>query len=466
MLLVATAAGAGTLSSPADELSPIALFNRCYGTIVRERLPKSHRFYHDVKSGDMDPVDACMQVLEDSQFSEQSPDPTEKVKVIQTFSDFHRRWFQTDNYTSVLPVGEVYGAVTRLLHDPGEPAHYVTRAVFGGQDYSSIVTEASGLVALRQPGDLEAVHPGAGGMGGFMYNNGTNPEVPYAPPLQGTGDVVGIVRTVDKPEYAGAVLNPVIHNDITFGNVVPYPKPLPLFAHFGGGVIGSQSYLMLNFGRVFEDNDGGMRVPRRWAKAVVQDLLCRDVPAIRLEDAEPLVDANSQLPFRKQASCMQCHGALDPLADTARNLRYVGTVADFIKYSVSIQMGAYDVTGQSYATSEPTGKLVYRSYTGDLVSLDVKGLGGVGQAISQSDDFYVCAASRYFELFTGLRVNLQDLGDKSSQKLDAANLAYRKRVIGLGLELKKHNSVLKLIREILKTDFYKTAGMRQSIKVE
>ncbi len=455
VLLVAGTALAEPATNPNDEIPPLAQFNRCYGTITRMRLQKSHRLYAAVKNGALTPTDACMQVLAGAAFDHTPEDAEEKVATLQTFSDFHRTWFSSDNYFNSLPLGEIYGP-NRQMRDPGEAAHYVTRAVFGqGIPFSSILLESTGMVAVRAPGAAEDAYPGKG-MPPLGYRNRADQVVRYDPPWHLRGDVVGVQRMVDNPAYAGAVIQ----------DPKDWAKPIPLYAHFGGGLIGSQSFLMLNFGRGVEDNDGGLKMPRRWSKAILQDLMCRDIPAVRSEDVQALVEPASELPFRKQASCMQCHGSLDPMAATARNIRYLNFPMDRVAFWDSIHMVAYDVTNAAYATQPPVGALVYRSFDGDLINRKVTGLQQLGEAIAAEDDLYVCAASRYFELFTGLRVSLQDLGDPNNPKLSAGDLYYRDLVIRLGREFKEHQNVMTLVKDIIETDFYKLAGMRRAVSVQ
>jgi hypothetical protein len=107
------------------------------------------------------------------------------------------------------------------------------------------------------------------------------------------------------------------------------------------------------------------------------------------------------------------------------------------------------------------GRLYFRSYDGTLINKEVKDLSGLGAALADTNDLYVCAASRYFQFFTGIAVNLQDSGDPSLPALSASDMKYRSQVISLGLELKKHQRLDKLIEDILRSPLYQKASMRQ-----
>ncbi len=442
---------------PNDEISPFALFNRCYGTIVRRRAPKAHPLTLKVIAGTLEPIEACKAILLSGMFNAETDNQEEKERIIQTFSDFHRTWFLSDNYLTALPLGEIYGFENRLMRDPGEPAHYVTRSMFTQSvPYSTVLTESSGMLAIRSPDAPEAAF-GQPGFPPVAYTNAANVTTRFDPPLSASGNLVNVMRTADNPAFIGSIIP----------DPAGWGKPIPLHQHFGGGVLGSQAFLQLNFGRAVENNDGGIRVPRRWSKAVLRDLLCRDVPAIRLEDAKPFVEAASELPFRKQAACMQCHSSMDPLANTARNLRYFAFNFDQINFGSNIHMVDHAlIPGADFANSKPDGKIFFRSYSGELVDKPVVGLQQLGDTLADLEDPYVCAASRYFELFTGLRVSLQDLGDTNNPQLSAADHYYRELVIDVGLRFKQHQSIVTMISDIIDSDFYKRAGMRRAVSVE
>ena len=108
-----------------------------------------------------------------------------------------------------------------------------------------------------------------------------------------------------------------------------------------------------------------------------------------------------------------------------------------------------------------------RGYDGTLYSQtisatnDVDGLTQLGQAIANTNDLYTCAASRYFEFFTGITVSLQDVGDPRFVPLTQDDLEYRSIVHQLGISLKTHQNLQQLIREIISLPLYKTRSLRK-----
>jgi hypothetical protein len=234
------------------KLNPIAQFARCYGTITRKRLPRDHRLYEAVKSGSKSPADACMEVLHGATLRTNANPPRgqmvtindETKAVIATFQDFHRSWFPSDNFVTSVPIGELYPFL-RTLYDPTAPAMYVTRALFHPDlPFSSIVTERSGIFAYRDPYVVEvgfSPTPAPGQIQPFGYLNSRNERVTITPPfLIGRGEMVGIDLFQEFPNINGYAL----------GDGAGWPVPsFPVYGHFGGGLLGNQSYLMLNFGR-------------------------------------------------------------------------------------------------------------------------------------------------------------------------------------------------------------------------
>jgi hypothetical protein len=157
---------------------------------------------------------------------------------------------------------------------------------------------------------------------------------------------------------------------------------------------------------------------------------------------------------------------MDPLAATARNLQifwqYGGNT--FLGWSsmYSFEPGS----GSAYHQQQPDGKLFFRSYDGSLVKEDVRGFEGLGKALSETNDLYACAASRYLEFFTGLAVELADAGDPSFPTESLGDRYYRTLVIKLGMKLKETQSLKELMRAIWTSGLFQKPGMRDALKVD
>ena len=71
---------------------------------------------------------------------------------------------------------------------------------------------------------------------------------------------------------------------------------------------------------------------------------------------------------------------------------------------------------------------------------------------------FVCMAKRYYKFFTGIDVDVGDIGDPNHVYLTAEEVAVRDIVIDLGRDLKKHKNPRLLIEDILRRPEYKKSN--------
>ncbi len=461
-------------------LSELALFNRCYAHLTQKALPLKHALKNQIKSGSMTALNACMQVLDSAKLIESGgsegkliSDTNESRDVLLSLNDFHRTWFTNDHIVKAIGYLEDFNGQP-YVHDEAEAGLHVTRALLtNGAKFSEIVTGNSAMEALRTNGpslsDQNA--PLEKKLTAWSSYATTAVKVPLNPPLVQTGELVGIRKLSLNPTRQNFVA--IARNGTEVGGKqFNSPGSIRVNQAFGGGIIGTQSYLLLNLGRPNEKaSDGGLVMNRRWSKTVMSDFLCRDLPAVRLSDATPLVQASitdQTPPFRKAGTCMSCHSTMDPLAGVIRNLSYTAVYYPLLLGTVHIrawptiqpaESGPVDLDS-NYFQRPTRGALFYRSYDGSLKNDAVNSLSELGQVIASSNDLYVCTAAKYFRHFTGVKVNLQDEGDPSNSRLPASDKAYRDLVVNLGLELKKTQSLRTLIQSILSSSVYRKSSMR------
>jgi hypothetical protein len=85
---------------------------------------------------------------------------------------------------------------------------------------------------------------------------------------------------------------------------------------------------------------------------------------------------------------------------------------------------------------------------------EVEGLQQLGESMATTNDLYVCAAKRYYRFLTGIDVNLADLGNINTPAISLGEKFQRERVIKMGLDLKSHQSLRSLIKNIIKTEAF------------
>jgi hypothetical protein len=479
-----------------QSLPPVKVFARCYMQMTRRYPAANNPWLLQVKAGQMKPSDACMGVLTaallDPATGKLAQDTAETRAVIQTLNDFHRTWFSGDYLVSAIPNNMDIPDMTINIVDGSEPALHITRALLKPQTpYHDVFTGSIALEAQRANGyPMTGIwgHTPADRYVQYWDNQptpapGATPapaEIPFFP------DAIG--ATSPRPIFLqkGPLIGVAPMHPSKISRTVSLYKwdnsvPVFPFRSYGGGILGTQSYLMLNFGRLMDETaDGGLLLPRRWSKAVMKDLLCRELPVLRTSDVSAYADQYSQLPFRKAASCLACHATTDPMASGVRNMAYkITTNIQSEQHTVTTFMASYLATmgndrsdiipgiaggvDANFNKRIPSGTLFYRGYDGHLIRKNFVGVGDLGSQISAEEDPYVCAASRYFQFFTGIKVDLSDLGAPGARELTSDELIYRDIVINLGKNLKQDpdQNLRHLVREILELPFYSNASIRE-----
>lgn len=477
-LIILTAPLSGLGQSQNLELSEVEVFYRCFGQIGQSRPDILWpALLSQVKLGQKTAAQACIEVLKKSDFVQSgnteisSRNDIIAKNVLQTFNNFHISWFSKKRFTT----NEAFDIndLNADLYDATTPALYLTRALFSpNYTFSDILKGTTSVKSIR-----DNMSPSLG------PSSGTSWKIQYTS-IDGltTTDWAGYFFSPSGTLYGVQQAPPLIAPTMitqSAPSVLRADLSLNLNGSHGGGLIGTQSYLISTIAEegvvstphVYK-TDGAVKMPRRWAKYIFSDLLCRELPVIRAGDGSPYVSASSSVSFRKSQSCTQCHASMDRMAMGARNLRYAVNQLDSNAY-VTPRLGAfhamYKVTPTlpqelKWPTSAdvdfykrpPVGSLYYRSYDGQLVHKSFNDLEGLGLAITNEKDFYVCTAKKYFEFFTGISVNLQDISDPLRPiQLGTRDKYYRDFVINLGLSLKQHQKLQNLIQDIISSEIYR-----------
>ncbi len=460
-LLVAAAFTAHSAS--ASVLTEKEIFYRCYSQFVRARPSATDPILEKISSGQLKATDACLKILSEADLNEKGTFASvaewkkRAAAVLRTFQSFHMTWF---------PAKELIRQETETpsvnLFDVNEPGYHLTYNLFAKeQKYSDIVTRPYSFRGIRYSREKEkfiAELDGPGkylGLNDFKWATGKKGAFrPWNPKLISFGQLEGI-RAMEKGQNPIRVEEPWTKTELDFDAT----------DSIGAGILGTIPYVLMNTTQNGSmPSDGGLNMHRSWSKAVFSDLLCRTLPVARLEDVKKNVEPESYLPFRKKAECMQCHSTMDPFAGTLRNfeeLRTAGIEGDVFSPRVLAQLKATlpDNNGvppenDKFYLHAPKGKLFFRNYLGALINKDINGLTELGAEIARQDDLYICAAKRYFHFMTGIDVELGDFSQPPLSETDPATKVYQDFVIQLGLHLRNHQSLKKLVEEILRSKFY------------
>jgi|GEM_PF-1184422 hypothetical protein len=514
--------------SHAQELSQQSLFHRCYAQLTGNAVPLNHALMNQVVAGKVTAAVACKQILSkallNAQGSLASTTDAEAKAVLNNFYNFHRTWFPANNFDSVSGYSSTEHNGSLDVYDATESALALTYSMFGlNQKYSDTLNRSTGVRALRVEDSAVVTRIGwKGGHASRMLSNtaqmatskfqfrstelkttavGRNINrhinIKADVPVIQVGDLVGIVPNTQSFIVPNISMAPSGNNTTDKGILVAdFNYTYDLFKNHGGGVIGSPIYLMQYFGHGFNVKfNGQSKVARRWSQQNMESFLCASLPALRESDVQSFVDSSSSAAFRNSSSCVMCHATLDPMAYTARNFtrgafdifrttqdgdvtldangNSISPPAAYSRNALAIT--TYKTTASSvggwpsepvtdFHKQTPTGRLFYRSATGVLVDKNVSGIAGLGKAMSETDDYYLCAAKRYFEFMTGIKVPIYDRTDPRNsslnQALSAAAIADRNYVESLAKDLRTSNSVIKMVEEIMSSDYYSKENFR------
>jgi hypothetical protein len=436
----------------ADTSNEVRRLKKCYGIFVREPIAANHPLLTQVKSGTKTGTAACMEVFDmgalqaDNQVKKDGSGKhlPEALKVLRSIQDFHMTYLEVPQFE----VDEEEGYTPDILDIYEHTYHLTYVALKPAQRYDRIVRGNNSFNALRT-GKLRSTH----------IAGENNITFKFAYTLTQAGVLHGIepLGHQNIAEYGRGYV-PNFYTTVTDPN---------MNAHHGAGMIGSQGYIKANADPAklnnFEGINGANHLYRRWGKHVVEDLLCRDLPSLRPGDVTGDVYPSSTISFRRGVSCMQCHATMDTAANTIRNIRAQRLYGVHFTWSLPVNRpsleGAATINPDPlFGLRPPEGALRYRSYDGSLVNQSVTGINALGNAIAQSNDFYVCAAKKYYKYLTGITANLSDPGALGAPVLTPGEKLHRDKVIQLGLELKTEQEIRKLIQKIIASPTFINSG--------
>jgi hypothetical protein len=494
-------------------LSEQKFYRRCYSQLVQAPIPLKDPTMKKIKDGTLKAIDACIDLLEQAEMDNQGllkshPNSLGSIpqKILRTFFEFHNSWFSTNSLTQTHDYNEELNRGSTDVYDAYEQSYFLTRSLFGRSGpYSHVIQGFERLKSVRiedkehvrltlgrdyttkQPSrrvisDSTAFEENLLAFNsraiGFTGDGNARPNEDFAnAPLVSIGELIGIQPLTESFIVKNVNLDPL--GASRPGSSEPALEyTYEMNRNHGGGILGLPSYFMMNngHGKGVRAN-GTTKLPRRWVKAMMETFMCANFPTLRESDITHLIVSNSNTPFRKSASCVQCHATMDQAASVAGNL--ITGATDFFQISVGrnthaktpLILAQYNVTMGANATwvheddnnfhvRRPKGKLFTRLFNGELLDRNIESIDDLGKVITQTQDFYTCAAKRYFEFFTGINVPLYDKKDprfsEVNRLMTADHVKNRQFVESLGFELQQDQSLKNLVRRILKSDYYRS----------
>lgn len=449
------------MQASAAPLTSKALYYKCYSQLTGVPPQNSSKFNQDPKHQSLDPISECRRLLNRTVLNKKTgileePQNLEANMILNQIHELHSSWFTNK---SLHPTSDNFSdLVTKDFYDPTEPALYFTRSLFeAGIPVSTSVTSNIQLRALRAVGPSK--------LGPFSKSKCDGPSltnVDYESnnkcdlPLVELGPLIGVRTQSDVQITTKQNMSDKMSPNTT--------ESATLFRHFGGGILGAQAHLMAVPMQYDFKSDGGRVTARVWANSVFNDLLCLPPASLSKKEVEKYRDLHSSLSFRNESSCLQCHASLDQLAGVVRGIHYVQSPLDrkiqqahskeVLPYSIDFyqpSLGASEIWNsepdKDDAYRNPRGKLLFKSHIGTITDIEINSLAGLGQEIANSTDFYLCIVSRYYEYFTGNRVDLFDTSN--------SNIGF-KTVEKIASNLRSHQNLKKTLIEIMSLPEYKS----------
>lgn len=481
-----------TENSTPEAMSPAEIYARCYSKLTLTPVPLEDATLKSLREqGTIDAAEtACLDILNKGSLGIDgklvaSNDSVARA-VLSTMQFVHNSWFSAQTIGVRRTAFE-----NRLIADVDEPALYWTRGLFReGVRADSVLTHNKALRSIR-------VRSNDGGATNFQarsfYNypgvalsetltqrdplmrlqfmndiklnirNGDNYSTMDIPDssLQSFGEIIGVedqqplsIKRLILPVIEDAAVNTQLRDPARGPNL-----DIDLHAHFGGGVLGSIMYGLKN-SNLLENQlaNGYTMIDRRFASRVFKDLLCYQLPVLLPEDVD--IIENSNFPFQQNKSCMQCHATIDEFAMIQKNYVWASSSAPSAAFIADKPPKGAEIltrfklpvksTSTVFALGEPKGTLHFRTFDGKLVKIPITSFADVGRELAKNEDFYTCAAKRYYAYFTGIDVPLGE-----SPK-DAVEKSHLNEVKELGAQLKVDQSLKKLLIGILRSKAFQS----------
>ncbi len=429
-------------------------FRRCFAQLTQNKVPENFSLLLEVRAGGKSATDACLSLLNTIAFDPGDNRLNETVhpyakSIVATAHKLHTSFFGDTDFPTItankhfLGMGDIY--------DTEAPAFYLTYSMFkAGVPLSSALTAKNMMRAIRTDANPS--------LGAASNLDKSDSAFGSATPYAAKGDLLGLFPVMSEWE------TPYV---VPTSPTTEVKGVIKIAKHHGGGILGDPAYLSMATSQLTTLRaNGAERMPRKFAKAVYGDLLCRPLPVVRREDAVSFVAPTSLVEFRTSSGCVRCHASMDRMASVIRGFKYhnVGSGStqprggNFIEMenpTAQAETSWPAVADTQYFRRPANGVLYFRNYRGELVNRPVKGLEELGTAIAEQDDFYACMAKRYYSYFTGINVELADpLDSENPLTLSDRDRRHLQKVISLGQGLKQTQSLKSLVKSILESEDY------------
>lgn len=331
--------------------------------------------------------------------------------LLESFNQFHYQWVMPKD------LDRSKNCVDRYqwdIYDPKAPAYHLTRALFQKNRKASQIVTSYGESRIVREGEDPTISPRTG-RSSEEYKQALKTEKDLS--FIGDGEIIGFLfeRATNSPQF---FLPRNRNNKEKWKKKMPFQNEHNIYQHFGGGILGSPSFLYYHLKeRAYYESNGFRQLPRNLVDSIFQNLLCsspskysnaEEIKSYTKEFAQPSQDNETSMawnhPITKDASCLECHYPMDRMASGFRNLTLIPSTPNcsekdiqilypvFLKSDHSQEM--WQISGN--ASSDPLD--FSSSYgAGYFKGKRFRTLNQLGNLIAEDPRFYSCQVKRYYQ---------------------------------------------------------------------
>jgi hypothetical protein len=482
----------------AQSITQIQLYYRCHAHLTDMRPLANDNLLAEVRAGQKTAQQACMDLLNSGLMNVNgelnNPSSVVSKAILTTMQRLHSSWLSGKDLNAA---SRTEGWITEM-YDYNAVSMHLTRALLDNSyQFKNIVTDNSTMDVRRDTsavGGSDNINEAIEGVpyrfftDTFLASDCNQSALPYVSggpddntPYQQTVAQIASApwKNIERVNGEYMVIDCFNSPIVDKGPLLGWKNPRQVSIntsergvqnvhenYYGAGAISHPAYLFGNTEN-HGTNNGGLRTFRRWSSRVIKDFLCRDLPVLDYSHVQGAVDPNSELAYRRDASCVLCHETMDPLAYGIRNFgktriggnsshQYrIPTLSIPIKIETTrdpeIPLGANTPDSNFYARP-PRGAFNYADIDGNYISQQFNNLDEFGEFLGNFDDLYSCFAGRYLEYFTGIKPYL---GNIQSFNLNNKELEHRNFARQLGQALKSSQDPRSVLELIFNSPYYR-----------
>ncbi len=322
-------------------------------------------------------------------------------QILKTFDNFHTEWLTPVDLDRNPQCQDKYHDD---FYDPQSPAYHLTRALFQETRKVSLATTAYGDLRVVTKGE----NPENSKSTGISKDRikeilGLDNNFEF----KGEGEVIGYLYQ-RRLKMTPPPLSHIAEKDSWKKEI--QSKAFKVLDHLGAGLLGNSRFLVHYAPPEAYSNeiirfDGNRKLPRRLAKAIVENLLCIPLNDHNLPFQEPPQSEDLwKHPLTMEKKCVNCHGILDPISAGLRHLTFIKSKKSCSDFQLLIPhffqtQGNANIWSKNeenpFHTSLPVG------YFGEKRFI---GMSQLGKLISEQPEFFQCQVKKYFSFLTGKEI--------------------------------------------------------------